>query len=94
MHLQDPYVPSPADHLGHVTLTVVDIDGTEPSITVRAEIRLMDVEWNQVATRTGDPRHYMPEDWQERATVLIQEFRTATALIHDVSAAPPPDPEE
>ena len=93
MHLQDPYVPTPADHLGNVTLTVVDIDGTEPSITVRAEIRLMDVEWNQVATRTGDPRHYMPEDWQERAISLIEEFRAATALIHDVSAAPPPDPE-
>jgi hypothetical protein len=94
MHLQDPYVPTPADHLGHVTLTLVDVDGVEANITVRAEIRLMDDDRNQVATRTGDPRHYMPADWQERATVLIQEFRAATALIHDVSAAPPPDQEE
>ena len=92
MHLQDPYVPTPADHLGNVTLTVVDIDGTEPRITVRAEIRLMNDDQNEVAARNGDP-HYMPEDWQERATVLIQEFRAATALIHDVSAAPPPTEE-
>jgi hypothetical protein len=94
MHLQDPYVATPADHLGCATLTLVDVDGTEPSITVRAEIRLMDADWNQVATRTGDPRHYMPEDWQDRAIALVQELRAATALIHDVSAAPPPDPEE
>jgi hypothetical protein len=93
MHLQDPYVASPADHLGYVTMAIDDQDGTEPHITVRAEIRLMDDDRNQVAARTGDP-HYMPEDWQARATVLIQEFRAATALIHDVSAAPPPDPEE
>ena len=93
MHLQDPYVPTPADHLGHVTLTLVDVDGVEANITVRADVRLMDAEWNQVAVRTGLP-DYMPADWQERATVLIQEFRAATALIHDVSAAPPPAPEE
>jgi uncharacterized cupin superfamily protein len=74
-------------------MAIDDQDGTEPHITVRAEIRLMDDDRNQVAARTGDP-HYMPEDWQARATVLIQEFRAATALIHDVSAAPPPDPEE
>jgi len=93
MHLQDPYVPTPADHLGHVTLTLVDVDGVEANITVRADVRLMDAEWNQVAVRTGLP-DYMPADWQERATVLIQELRAATALIHDVSAAPPPAPEE
>ena len=93
MHLQDPYVPTPADHLGHVTLTVVDIDGAEANITVRADVRLMDAEWNQVAVRTGLP-DFMPADWQTRAIVLIQELRAATALIHDVSAAPPPDPEE
>ena len=93
MHLQDPYVATSADHLGYVTMTIDDLDGTEPRITVRAEIRLMNDDQNEVAARTGDP-HYMPEDWQERATVLIQEFRAATALIHDVSAAPPPAPEE
>ena len=93
MHLQDPYVPTPADHLGNVTLTVVDIDGAEANITVRADVRLMDAEWNQVAVRTGLP-DFMPADWQTRAIVLIQEFRAATALIHDVSAAPPPAPEE
>jgi|TARA_R110002020_G_scaffold978_1_gene4758 hypothetical protein len=93
MHLQDPYVASPADHLGYVTITIDDQDGTEPHIGVRAEIRLMDDDGTQVAARTGDP-HYMPEDWQERAIALIQEFRAATALIHDVSAAPPPAPEE
>ena len=89
MHLEDPYVPTPADHLGNVTLTLVDVDGVEANITVRAEIRLMDVEWNQVATRTGDPRHYMPSDWQERAIVLIEEFRAATAEIQELDAAPP-----
>jgi hypothetical protein len=93
MHLQDPYVASPADHLGYVTMTIDDQDGTEPRITVRAEIRLMDDNQNEVAARTGDP-HYMPEDWQDRAIALVQELRAATALIHDVSAAPPPDPEE
>jgi len=93
MHLQDPYVATPADHLGYVTMTIDDQDGTEPHITVRAEIRLMDADWNQVAVRTGLP-DFMPADWQERATVLIEEFRAATALIHDVSAAPPPAPEE
>jgi hypothetical protein len=93
MHLQDPYVATSADHLGYVTMTIDDQDGTEPRITVRAEIRLMNDDQNEVAARNGDP-HYMPEDWQERATVLIQEFRAATALIHDVSAAPPPAPEE
>ena len=93
MPLQDPYVATSADHLGYVTMTIDDLDGTEPRITVRAEIRLMNDDQNEVAARTGDP-HYMPEDWQERATVLIQEFRAATALIHDVSAAPPPAPEE
>ena len=93
MHLQDPYVPPEADHLGYVTLTLDDQDGTEPEISVRAEIRIMDADWNHIATRRGDP-HYMPEDWQERAIALIQELRAATALIHDVSAAPPPDPEE
>jgi len=93
MHLQDPYVATSADHLGYVTMTIDDQDGTEPHITVRAEIRLMNDDQNEVAARTGDP-HYMPEDWQERAIALIQEFRAATALIHDVSAAPPPAPEE
>jgi hypothetical protein len=93
MHLQDPYVATSADHLGYVTMTIDDLDGTEPHITVRAEIRLMNDDQNEVAARTGDP-HYMPEDWQERAIALIQEFRAATALIHDVSAAPPPAPEE
>jgi hypothetical protein len=53
----------------------------------------MDDNQNEVAARTGDP-HYMPEDWQDRAIALVQELRAATALIHDVSAAPPPDPEE
>jgi hypothetical protein len=91
MHLEDPYVPTPADHLGNVTLTLVDVDGE--NITVRAEIRIMDADWNKVATRTGAP-HYMPSDWQERAIALIQELRAATALIHDVSAAPPPALEE
>jgi len=92
MHLQDPYVATPADHLGYVTLNIDDPDGTEPHITVRAEIRLMNDDQNEVAARKGDP-HYMPADWQERAISLIEEFRAATALIHDVSAAPPPDPE-
>ena len=89
MHLEDPYVPTPADHLGNVTLTLVDVDGVEANITVRAEIRLMDAEWNQVATRTGDPRHYMPSDWQERAIALVQELRVATAEIQELDAAPP-----
>ena len=93
MHLEDPYVATPADHLGYVTLKIDDPDGTEPHITVRAEIRLMDDDGTQVAARKGDP-HYMPSDWQERAIALIQELRAATALIHDVSAAPPPAPEE
>jgi len=93
MHLQDPYVATSADHLGYVTMTIDDLDGTEPRITVRAEIRLMNDDQNEVAARTGDP-HYMPQDWQERAIALIEEFRAATALIHDVSAAPPPAPEE
>ncbi|PCH83461.1 MAG: hypothetical protein COC02_04020 [Rhodospirillaceae bacterium] len=88
MHLEDPYVPAPADHLGNVTLTLVDVDGVEANITVRAEIRLMDAEWNQVATRTGDP-HYMPEDWQNRAIALVQELRVATAEIQELDAAPP-----
>jgi hypothetical protein len=88
MHLEDPYVPTPADHLGNVTLTLVDVDGVEANITVRAEIRLMDAEWNQVATRTGDP-HYMPEDWQNRAIALVQELRVATAEIQELDAAPP-----
>ena len=74
MHLQDPYVSPTADHVGHVTLTLDAPDATESRITVRAEIRLMDADWNQVATRTGDP-HYMPADWQARAIALIQEFR-------------------
>jgi hypothetical protein len=87
MHLQDPYVATSADHLGYVTMTIDDQDGTEPRITVRAEIRLMDDNQNEVAARTGDP-HYMPEDWQDRAIALVQELRAATALIHDVSAAP------
>ena len=93
MHLQDPYVATSADHLGYVTMTIDDLDGTEPRITVRAEIRLMNDDQNEVAARTGDP-HYMPQDWQERAIAWIEEFRAATALIHDVSAAPPPAPEE
>ena len=104
MHLEDPYVPNIADHLGYVNITIDDHvsssapsdthGGTEPRTTVRAEIRLMDADGNQGATRRGDP-HYMPEDdWQERAIALSQEFRAATALIHDVSAAPPPAPEE
>ena len=93
MHLQDPYVATSADHLGYVTMTIDDLDGTEPRITVRAEIRLMNDDQNEVAARTGDP-HYMPQDWQERAIALIAEFRAATALIPDVSAAPPPAPEE
>ena len=92
MHLQDPYVPTPADHLGHVTLTLVDVDGVEANITVRADIRLMDAEWNQVAVRTGDP-HFMPADWRERARVLVQEFRAAAAVIHEIDAAPPVLPE-
>ena len=88
MHLQDPYVPTPADHLGNVTLTLVDVDGVEANITVRADIRLMDTEWNQVAVRTGLP-DYMPADWQTRAIVLIQELRAATAIAQEVEPAPP-----
>ena len=88
MHLQDSYVATPADHVGHVTLTLNAPDGTESRITVRAEIRLMDADWNQVATRTGDP-HYMPADWQARAIALIQEFRVATADLQELEAAPP-----
>jgi hypothetical protein len=90
MHLEDPYVPSPADHLGNVTLTLVDVDGE--NITVRAEIRIMDADWNKVATRTGNP-HYMPADWQARAFALIQEFRVATAEIQGLAAEPPVLPE-
>ena len=93
MHLQDPYVATPADHLGYVTMSIGDRNGTEARITVRAEIRLMDADWNQVATRTGDPRHFMSEDWQARAIALIQEFRVATAEIHELDAAPPPTEE-
>jgi hypothetical protein len=89
MHLQDPYVSPTADHVGHVTLTLNAPDATESRITVRAEIRLMDADWNQVATRTGDPRHFMSEDWQARAIALIQEFRVATAEIQELDAAPP-----
>jgi len=88
MHLQDPYVPTPADHLGNVILTLVDVDGVEANITVRAEIRLMDDEWNQVAVRTGLP-DYMPADWQTRAIVLIQELRAATAVAQELDPAPP-----
>jgi hypothetical protein len=93
MHLDDPYVPTPADHLGNVTLTLVDVDGVEANITVRADIRLMDAEWNQVAVRTGLP-DYMPADWQTRAIVLIQELRAATAVVQEVDPAPPPVDEE
>lgn len=92
MHLEDPYVPTPADHLGNVTLTLVDVDGVEANITVRADIRLMDVEWNQVAVRTGLP-DFMPADWQERAIALIQELRVATASLQGLTAAPPVLPE-
>jgi hypothetical protein len=88
MHLQDPYVATPADHLGHVTLTLVDVDGVEANITVRADVRLMDAEWNQVAVRTGNP-DYMPADWQARAVALIQELRAATAIVQGLDAAPP-----
>ena len=93
MHLEDPYVPTPADHLGNVTLTVVDIDGAEANITVRADVRLMDAEWNQVAVRTGLP-DFMPADWKTRAIVLIQELRAATAVAHEVDPAPPSGDEE
>ena len=93
MSLQDPYVPTPADHLGNVTLTLVDVDGVEANITVRADIRLMDAEWNQVAVRTGLP-DFMPADWQTRAIVLIQELRAATAVVQEVDPAPPPVDEE
>ena len=89
MHLQDPYVASPATHLGYVTITIDDQDGTEPHIGVRAEIRLMDADWNQVATRRGDPRHFMSEDWQARAIALTQELRVAIAEIQELDAAPP-----
>jgi hypothetical protein len=93
MHLQDPYVATAADHLGYVTLKIDDPDGTEPHITVRAEIRLMDDDDNQVAVRTGLP-DYMPADWQTRAIVLIQELRAATAVVQEVDPAPPPVDEE
>ena len=102
MHLEDPYVPNIADHLGYVNITIDDHvsssapsdthGGTEPRTTVRAEIRIMDADGNQVATRRGDP-HYMPEDWQERAIALIQEFRVATADLQGLAAAPPTLPE-
>ena len=92
MHLEDPYVAPTADHLGNVTFTLNDLDGTEPNITVRAEIRIMDADWNQVATRSGVP-HYMPADWQARAIALIQEFRVATADLQGLAAAPPTLPE-
>ena len=88
MHLEDPYIAPTADHVGHVTLTVVDMDGVEANITVRADVRLMDAEWNQVAVRTGLP-DFMPSDWQARAIALIQEFRVAVADIHELDAAPP-----
>ena len=92
MHLEDPYVAPTADHIGHVSLRLDVHDGTDAKITVRAEIRLMDADWNQVATRTGDP-HYMPEEWQARAIALIQELRVATAEIQGLAAAPPTLPE-
>ena len=88
MHLQDPYVTSPADHLGRVIVTIDDRDGTEPNLEIRADIRLMDDAGHQVADRVGTP-HYMPADWQARAMALIQEFRAATAEIQGLAAAPP-----
>ncbi len=92
MHLQDPYVSRPADHLGRVTITIDDRDGTEPNTEMRAEIRLMDAEGNQVADRSGQPDH-MPAEWKARAIALLQEFRVATAEIHGIDAAPPALPE-
>ena len=102
MHLEDPYVPNIADHLGYVNITIDDHvsssapsdthGGTEPRTTVRAEIRIMDADGNQVATRTGVP-HYMPAEWQARAIALIQELRVATAEIQGLAAAPPTLPE-
>ena len=92
MHLSQPYIPIPADHIGRVVVTIDDRDGTDPNLEIRADIRLMDADGQQVSDRVGDP-DYMPQDWKDRALVLVQEFRTATAAIHDVDAAPPQEEE-
>lgn len=88
MHLQDPYVAAAADHLGYVTMSISDHNGTEARISVRAEIRLMDDDGNEVAARLGEP-HYMPAEWQARAIALVQELRVATASLQGLTAAPP-----
>jgi hypothetical protein len=92
MHLSEPYVASQADHLGRVTITIDDRDGTEPNTEMRVEMRLMDADGHQVADRSGQPDH-MPAEWKAQLLALLQEFRVATALIHDISAAPPDDEE-
>ena len=88
MHLQDPYVPTQADHLGYLSLTIGDQDGTSERVIIRAETRLMNSDQNEVAARSGEP-DYMPADWYDRAIALVQELRTATAEIQGVAASPP-----
>jgi len=92
MHLDDPYVPTAADHIGYLSLTIGDQDGTAPRITIRAETRLMNSDQNEVAARSGEP-HYMDQDWHDRARALVQELRAATAEIQELDAAPPPTEE-
>ena len=93
MHLNEPYVPVQADHLGQVVVKLDDRDGTDPNFEIRVDVRLLDADGQQVTDRMGDP-DYMPQDWKDRVQVLLQEFRTATAAIHNVDAAPPPQEEE
>jgi len=91
--LSEPYVAIQADHLGRVTITIDDRDGTVSNAETRVEIRLMDANGNQVADRVGGP-DYMSQDWRDRVRVLVDEFRTATGEIHGLDAAPPDDEDE